>query len=268
MLIYLNGKALETAPGSSLHTIRRQQDPLADVVILNGFQTAEDLRIRENDSIVLIKKGASPSQEELESMMAARHTPEVHKRLKKAKVAIAGLGGVGSNIAVLLARIGVGTLLLVDFDIVEPSNLNRQSYNTNHLGLEKTEAMQAQIAQINPFIKIIPQTVKVSEENAVSLFGAYPIVCEAFDNPVSKSMLVNTLLEKKPEIKIVSASGLAGFTSSNSIVTRQIFKNLYVCGDMVNEAQIGNGLMAPRVTICAAHQANMVLRLIMGIEEV
>lgn len=240
----------------------------SDIVILNGFQLVSDSPLAADDTLTIIRKGAMPTREELESMMMARHTPQVHKKLKQGRVAIAGLGGLGSNVAVMLARIGVGQLLLVDFDIVEPSNLNRQSYYIRHLGMPKTLALQSQLTEINPFIQMKTHTVRVEAENAAELFADCDIVCEAFDRPDAKAMLVNTVLEKLPAVKIVAASGMAGFASSNLIKTTQSMNRLYVCGDLETGAGIGTGLMAPRVQICAGHQANMVLRLLIGIEEV
>ncbi|GAA0178369.1 thiamine biosynthesis protein ThiF [Clostridium sediminicola] len=213
-------------------------------------------------------KDSMPSEDELESMMMARHTPNVHNKIKKSKVAVAGLGGLGSNIAVMLARIGVGELLLVDFDVVELSNLNRQCYNISHIGMPKTLALKKQIEEINPFINVYTHNIKVTKENVSTLLNGYHIICEAFDNPEAKSMLVNVALEELTGTKIVAASGMAGYGSSNLIKTTKPMKGLYVCGDMKNEAKIGQGLMAPRVQICAGHQANMVLRLLLGIEEV
>jgi len=207
-----------------------------------------------------------PNREEYESMMAARHTPAVHNKLKEGKVAVAGLGGLGSNISVMLAQAGVGKLLLVDFDVVELSNLNRQHYDLTHLGMLKTDALKKQIEKINPFIETETCTLKVTEENVMTVFNGYPIVCEAFDNPQYKAMLVNALLAQGRQT-IVAASGMAGFDSANTIKTRQRFKNLYVCGDFKTPVQEGSGLMAPRVAVCAAHQANMVLRLLLNIEK-
>ena len=135
--------------------------------------------------------------------------PGITDILKQKKVAIAGLGGLGSNIAVMLSRIGVGKLFLVDFDKVEPSNLNRQHYNINHLGMQKTLALKSQIEIINPFIEIEIKDIKITEENAREIFKGYPIVCEAFDNPIYKAILVNALLENG-DTKIVAASGMAG----------------------------------------------------------
>ncbi len=69
--------------------------------------------------------------------MIARHTPNLHNKLKSGKVAVLGLGGLGSNIAISLSRVGVGEIILVDYDVVEPSNLNRQQYFVKHIGMKK-----------------------------------------------------------------------------------------------------------------------------------
>lgn len=259
MEITVNGKREDVAEGTCIFQLKQE----ADVVIYNGYQVPEDLPLQPGDRVVLIQKGVMPQKEELEEMMAARHTPNVHEKMKKAKVAIAGLGGLGSNVALLLARMGVGELFLVDFDVVEPSNLNRQAYFISQLGMEKTKAMEDLIAQVNPYLTVKTAQVKVQEENAAKLFAGYPIVCEAFDDPVAKALLVNTLLDRCPKTKIVAASGMAGLGSANAIRTRQVFSNLYLCGDETAEAGPGQGLMAPRVAVCAAHQANLIVRLIL-----
>jgi len=201
--------------------------------------------------------------------MAACNSPGIQERLERGRIAVAGLGGLGSNIAVMLARIGVGRLLLVDFDRVEPSNLNRQHYGVAHLGMPKAEALKSQIAQINPFVETEARAVKVTEENAREIFEGWPIVCEAFDGARGKAMLVAALLSdgEKSGRKVVAASGMNGFASSNKIRTEKAFSGLYVCGDSVAPEREGIGFMAPRVGICAGHQANMALRLLLGIEE-
>ncbi|WP_338451008.1 sulfur carrier protein ThiS adenylyltransferase ThiF [Niallia oryzisoli] len=267
MKIIINGKEQETAYQTAFQ-VRKSIGNTDDIVILNGFQINQDSPLAENDILSIIRKGVMPDEEELESMMMARHTPYVYQRVKKGKVAIAGLGGLGSNIATMLARIGVGHLFLVDFDIVEPSNLNRQSYYVRHLGMPKTAALKEQLEEINPFITVETRIAKISEENVKELFEDYDVICEAFDKPDAKAMLVNTALEQLPNCKIVSGSGMAGYDSSNLIQTRRPMKQLYVCGDLENEARVGSGLMAPRVQICAGHQANMILRLLLGHEEV
>jgi len=267
MNVIINGKEQKTTYQTAFQVRDSIGNP-DDIVILNGFQINQDSPLAENDILSIIRKGVMPDEEELESMMMARHTPYVHQRIKKGKVAIAGLGGLGSNIAVMLARIGVGHLFLVDFDIVEPSNLNRQSYYVRHLGMPKTAALKEQLEEINPFITVETRVAKISEENVKELFEGYDVICEAFDKPDAKAMLVNTALEQLPYCKIVSGSGMAGYDSSNLIQTRRPMKQLYVCGDLENEAKVGRGLMAPRVQICAGHQANMILRLLLGQEEV
>jgi sulfur carrier protein ThiS adenylyltransferase len=206
------------------------------------------------------------SSDDLLDAISSRNSPGINEKLKNGKVAVAGLGGLGSNIAVMLARIGVGKLLLVDFDLVEMSNLNRQYYDTSHVGMPKTQALKNQIDKINPFVETETCAVKVTADNAVEIFDGYPIVCEAFDNPQCKAALVNALLEQGGK-KIVAASGMAGYGSANKITTSRSFKDLYVCGDFEAPEQIGMGLMAPRVAVCAGHQANMALRLLLDIEE-
>ncbi|MCW6084259.1 MULTISPECIES: thiamine biosynthesis protein ThiF [Clostridium] len=269
MNIKINGKQI-TTNCSTLHDLRKKHygDSENIITIFNGFQTFDNYDISKNDEVNFIEKGKMPPQDEFESLMCARHTPHVFEKVKASKVAIAGLGGLGSNIAVNLARTGVGHLHLIDFDIVEPSNLNRQQYKIKHLGLYKTEALKNEIEEINPFIKVTIDTVKVTEKNIQSLFKNDDIICEAFDNPTAKAMLVNNLLEYYPLKKIVSASGMAGYESSNTIVTKKVTDNFYLCGDGTTGAMVGRGLMAPRVSICAGHQSNMVLRLILGIQEV
>ena len=208
------------------------------------------------------------SKEEIYAALNERHSPEIQAVLSAGNVAIAGLGGLGSNVAYSLARIGVGHLHLIDFDVVDVTNLNRQQYFMEHVGMYKTEALKSLLMKINPYIEIKTDCVRVTEENIKELFCDNDIVCEAFDNPDAKALLVNGIMEYFPEKKLVSASGMAGFGSSNSIVTRRITKNFYLCGDRVTAPSYGNGLMAPRVAVCAAHEANMITRLILGEEEV
>ena len=208
------------------------------------------------------------SKEEIYAALNERHSPEIQSVLSAGNVAIAGLGGLGSNVAYSLTRIGVGHLHLIDFDVVDVTNLNRQQYFMEHVGMYKTEALKSLLMKINPYIEIKTDCVRVTEENIKELFCDNDIVCEAFDNPDAKALLVNGIMEYFPEKKLVSASGMAGFGSSNSIVTRRITKNFYLCGDRVTAPTYGNGLMAPRVAVCAAHEANMITRLILGEEEV
>ena len=192
-----------------------------------------------------------------------RNVKGIAKKLKETKVCILGLGGLGSNVAILLARAGIGYLKLVDFDIVEASNLNRQQYRISHIGLKKTEAIKTIIKEINPFVEVETLDIKVDRKNIYSIIGDIEIVVEAFDSAETKAMTIEELLINKNKI-VVSASGMAGLGSANEIVTRKIKDNLYLIGDNYSDYEEYSGIMSTRVMLCAAHQANTVLRLILG----
>ena len=140
------------------------------------------------------KTSLNITKEELDRAFDERFPVWMKEKLQNASVAVAGLGGLGSNIAVSLARSGVGHLLLIDFDVVDVTNLNRQMYLIPHLGIPKTQALREILVQINPWLDIQTQQIKVTSENVLELFGGWPIVCEAFDRPDQKAMLVSSLL--------------------------------------------------------------------------
>ena len=200
------------------------------------------------------------TKEQIEYALIERHTKQKQQILYHGNVAVAGLGGLGSHVAIALARMGVGNIHIIDYDVVDITNLNRQQYFLNHIGMYKTEALRQQILNINPYINIDTDCIKVTEQNIKQLFCNNDIICEAFDNAESKAMLVNGILEYFPEKKLVAASGLAGYQSSNIIHTRRISKNFYLCGDEVTEISEQNVLTAPRAGLCACHQSNMIIR--------
>ena len=200
-----------------------------------------------------------------EEDLLKRNVKGISKKLKETKVCILGLGGLGSNVAILLARAGIGYLKLVDFDIVEESNLNRQQYRISHIGMKKTEAIRTIIKEINPFVEIETLDVKVDRENILSIVGDIEIVVEAFDIAETKAMAIEELLTNGNKM-LVSASGMAGLGSANEIITRKIRDNFYLVGDNYSDYEEYSGIMSTRVMICAAHQANVVLRLILGEE--
>ena len=206
------------------------------------------------------------SREQLDQAFDARFPEEMRTKLRNARVAVAGLGGLGSNIAVMLARSGIGELLLVDFDTVDVTNLNRQMYLIPQLGKPKAEALPEILYQINPYLIYRSVCIKVTPDNVKELFSEYPIVCEAFDKPDQKAMLVRELLMQCPKTIVVSGNGMAGYADANEIRTCQVMKRLYVCGDQSTDVGNGIGLIAPRVAVCAAHEANKVLQLIMQTE--
>jgi sulfur carrier protein ThiS adenylyltransferase len=205
---------------------------------------------------------ALPSKDELDSALCSRHSPEVYEAIKKAKVGIAGLGGLGSNIAAMLARAGVSRLTIADLDDVDMSNINRQNYYLEQIGTAKVDAAEELLMKINPYIAIEKHRVRLTPSNIPEIFKGCDIVCEAFDIPSEKAMLINTLLEKCPGTKVVSGSGMAGFGRSNEIRTERLFAGLYICGDGIDMEDAEGGLMSPRVNICAGHMANTVISLL------
>ncbi len=207
------------------------------------------------------------TREEWYSALEQRHGAELQRKISSACVAVCGLGGLGSNVAISLARAGVGTLHLIDFDNVDVSNLHRQQYKVSQLGMHKTEAMKQNLAEIAPYCNVITHTVRLTEDN-LSLLWDSTIICECFDNAECKAMLVNGVAEHYSDKYIVAASGMSGLYTGNTIITKRLGKRLYICGDGINDVADDGTLFASRVMLCAAHQANTVLRIIAGKFEV
>ena len=207
-----------------------------------------------------------PTREEMFAALEKRQGVEAVRKLQAATVAVCGLGGLGSNIAISLARAGVGKLVLVDFDCVDVTNLHRQQYKACQVGLPKPEALLANLKEIAPYTEYETHFEKVTAENVATLLANADVVCEAFDNAEAKAMLVNAVLETMPQKFLVAASGMAGFEGGNTIRTRKITDKFYLCGDGVSDVADGIGLVAPRVMLCAAHQALTAIRLILGLD--
>ena len=203
-----------------------------------------------------------PTREEMYRALEERHGRELQRKFAEASVAVCGLGGLGSNIAISLARAGVGHLHLIDFDRVDISNLNRQQYFADQIGSFKTEALTANLKMIAPYCDVTADCVRLDEDNVPEFLKNEGIICEAFDKADQKAMLVNCVLENMPEKYLVAASGMAGIAPSNLIKTKRITKRFYLCGDGVSDVEDGMGLVAARVMICAAHQAHTVIRII------
>lgn len=203
-----------------------------------------------------------PTKEEWYSALCERHGEDIQKRFSSATVAICGLGGLGSNIAVALARAGVGKLILIDFDKVDITNLHRQQYKANQIDINKTNALSENLLEIAPYITVEAHNVCITIDNAEKLLKNADIICEAFDNAECKAMLTNLVLEKMPDKYLVVSSGMAGMGSANTIRTRRVSKKLYICGDGVSDVNIEGSLVSSRVMICAAHQAHTTLRIL------
>lgn len=205
-----------------------------------------------------------PSREVMREALNIRHGEELQNKISAARVAVCGLGGLGSNIAIALARAGVGHLHLIDFDRVDLTNLNRQQYAVGQLGQYKTDALRETLSLVSPYCDVTCDTIQVTEENLPDLLKAEDYICEAFDRAEAKAMLVSGVLEHFPEKYLVAGSGLAGLGSANTIQTRRVSQRFYLCGDGTSDSSVGLGLVASRVLVCAAHEANMILRLIAG----
>ena len=208
-----------------------------------------------------------PSREVMREALNIRHGEELQNKISAARVAVCGLGGLGSNIAIALARAGVGHLHLIDFDRVDLTNLNRQQYAVGQLGQYKTDALRETLSLIFPYCDVTCDTIQVTEENLPDLLKTEDYICEAFDRAEAKAMLVSGVLEHFPEKYLVAGSGLAGLGSANTIQTRRVSQRFYLCGDGTSDSSVGLGLVASRVLVCAAHEANMILRLIAGERE-
>ena len=210
--------------------------------------------------------GKIPSREEFRHALVQKQGEQITDKLAQATVAVCGLGGLGSNVAINLARAGIKKLILVDFDCVEVTNLQRQQYKANQVGLPKAKALVENLKEIAPYVELESYNEKITEDNIDKFVANAEVVCEAFDNPEAKSMLVNEVLEKYPQKYLVAASGMAGLDSANSITTRKISKRFYLCGDGKSDVTQGLALLAPRVQICAAHQALTIIRILAGLE--
>ena len=192
----------------------------------------------------------------------ARRDPAVLAVLRRSSVGIAGAGGLGSNVAIALARAGIGRLVIADFDRVEPSNLNRQQYFVDQVGERKVEALRENLLAINPYSLYEIHDVRLTRKNVPKVFERVDVLVEAFDKAAAKEMLIEASLARFPGRPIVAASGLAGYGCNRKVHARRL-GNLYVCGDESSQCPKGISPMAPRVALVAAMQANQVVELLM-----
>ena len=261
--VLVDEKSRSIPVGLTVEKLRKQVKPDADIMVVNGFPSADDRVLKNGDQVVFIRRGEIPKLDELQALLVARHTPGVHENMKNSIVGIAGLGGLGSAVAVALARMGIGILILVDFDLVEPSNLNRQQYSIGHIGMAKTDALTLVLEGVNPYTKVVTHKVILDRKNINKIFHSAHIIIECIDSPETKAMIMQTVAEFLPETYLIGASGMAGYGDSNSIKTWRLGEKIFLVGDLAKPAEPGRGLMAPRVGIAAHHQANLVVSLLM-----
>ncbi len=188
---------------------------------------------------------------------------KIRKILSQKTIGIAGAGGLGSNAAVALARSRIGQLIIVDFDIIEESNLNRQYYFLNQIGMKKVEALKNIIHRINPGVSVTTQHLKLNPGNIHSIFSTSDVIIEALDDASTKKMFIEEITEHLPSIPLVAASGVAGYGHSDQISTEHL-DNLYVVYDEQAESSDHDVLLAPKVGLMANWQANIALELLLG----
>ena len=203
-----------------------------------------------------------PTKEEWNKALVERHGKELHRAFSSATVAVCGLGGLGSNIAIALARAGIGKLILIDFDRVDITNLHRQQYKADQIGMYKTVALAENLKEIAPYISLEIHTERITEDNVLTLLKDADIICEAFDDAECKAMLTEIVLTEMRDKYLVAASGMAGLYDANRIKTRKVTSRFYLCGDEESDVADGLGLVSSRVMVCAAHQAHTVLRIL------
>ena len=205
-----------------------------------------------------------PTRKEWMEALEERHGMALQQKFSGATVAVCGLGGLGSHIATTLARAGVGTLILVDYDRVDITNLHRQQYKADQIGKYKTDAIAEILKEIAPYTEVKLMTGKITRNNCAAFLTGADVVCEAFDRAEEKAMLTDCVMELLSDSYLVAASGMAGTGTPNSIRTRRVTKRFYLCGDEESDVDDVGSLIAPRVMLCAAHQALTTLRILAG----
>ena len=262
-MLKVNEQTIQFQENTRIRDLADCIKPDADLFIVNGYPVEPDTILADGDICCIIRRGETPSAEEMECLLTARHTPGVHEIAQKATVGIMGLGGLGTVVAGALARIGIGRLILADYDVVEPSNLNRQQYFVSHIGMKKTTAIKENLLQMNPYINITTVDERLSEESIPKIFSQVDVLAECFDDPVMKAAGLRAALTHLHSAGYVGSSGLAGYGNNNAIQTREIHPRVFIVGDGTSAAGPGQGLMAPRVGIAAHHQANQILRILL-----
>lgn len=263
--VMVNGRNLSGNWGVA-GVLRDAVKPEADIILVNGFPATEQTVLNSGDLVALIRRGEVPSYEEMAFLMQSRNSPVIFQRLSNRTVAVAGCGGLGSAVAVALARLFVKKLILIDFDVVEPSNLNRQQFFMDQIGQLKTEALAENLKRINPYLDVEKKSVRLTAENAKVLLGEADVVAECFDVPEAKALISQVTLGtlKKP---LVAVSGIAGHENVDKLQARRIGSRMVLIGDGVSAASPGNGLMAPKVGVAAHLQAAAVMEFLMEMSD-
>ncbi|MCX5869447.1 MAG: sulfur carrier protein ThiS adenylyltransferase ThiF [Deltaproteobacteria bacterium] len=191
-----------------------------------------------------------------------RNPPESLDKLQNKVVGITGAGGLGSNIAISLLRAGVQRFIIADYDRVELSNLNRQYYFLDQVGMTKTAALHQNLLRINPYIQTTLHCTRITADNLTDLFAEAHLLIEAFDDPEMKAMAANRWLQSFPDRFIITGSGISGY-GMNSTLDITVYGKLVICGDQKTQYTKEIGLTAPRIGLVAQMQANAALEILL-----
>ena len=191
---------------------------------------------------------------------------EIRRKLKNKTVGIAGCGGLGSNCAIALARVGIGALTIADFDLIIESNLNRQYFFYEQIGQLKVFALKKNIQMVNPRVKVRAFDIRLCQSDIIEIFRTCDVIVEAFDRSEMKQMIIETVHNHMPDKYLVVGVGMAGWGKNELIHTRRSDK-LIICGDEQNEISEQLPPLAPRVGIVANMQANAVLEILLDANE-
>ena len=191
--------------------------------------------------------------------------PEQLALIQSKKVGIGGAGGLGSNCAMLLVRSGFKHLEIIDQDLIDASNLNRQQYFSAEVGLPKVDQLKKRLLDITPDANILTHQTKWHEGNAENFFKGFDFIVEAFDVADWKYRFVQYYA---PRVRvIVSGVGMAGLNEKKPMTVKKM-GNVYICGDRTTDSAQGHPPMAPRVTQCAAMMAEIILDLALGLNPI
>ncbi len=190
-------------------------------------------------------------------------TEEQLVTIQSKKIGIAGAGGLGSNVAMILVRSGFTKIEIFDYDSIDASNLNRQQYFINEIGLDKVGCLTEHLFNINPDIHIQSIKAKWTRDNAHSFFSNCDFIIEAFDQADWKYQFINYY--QPSGIPIISGNGMAGLFEKQPMFVRKL-DNVYFVGDSTTDTALGHPPMAPRVTACAAKMAEIILDLTLEIK--
>lgn len=260
MKLFINGRNYQIESGVTISDLLKEFKLDADIFIVNTLMVDEKYILQDGDEVTLIKRGVIPDACELEYMLISREGITVYSMLKKSCVAVCGLGGLGSTAAISLARAGVGRIKLIDFDVVEPSNLNRQHFFIEQIGMKKTDAMLDTLKKVNPYITLESINIYLSKDNINGLFDDCDVVLECFDKAENKIMLIEEFSRLYKDKYLIGASGVAGFFDTDLIKKKSIGKNILIVGDFENEAGFHKGLTSSRAGTAGNIQANEAIR--------